>query len=87
MRLFNDLLNFLLPDHLTHLGLNRLDRLQLQHFIIIFWALFTAGLQSHVGQADIGDIDQSQRVYNVPVPWDAVIAQSQFPEMTKRRPG
>ena len=79
MTMFNDIFNRLLPNNPAHAILELTDRLKTQHFLgMMCLALGTLGLQAHVGQAGIGDINQLQVSNHSLVPQHTVIRQPQM---------
>lgn len=85
MGMVNDIPDALVPDHLPHPGLERTDRRQTRHMIVLASALCTGPGKSQVGQAGIGDIHQVQVSIHSPVPEDPVIAQPQKTTFTSPR--
>ena len=72
-------MNLLTPDNLVHAGFELADRRHRQHILgLVFVALCTLVLQTNMGQAGIGAIDERQVSNNRPIPPDAVIAQPQM---------
>ena len=78
MTVFDNIVNIFLPDYLVHGLFDFADRLKTQHFIVFCLALCTLGLNTQVGQAGIGAINQAQVSCHCPVPQNAVIAQPQM---------
>ena len=78
MAIFDNILHRLLPDQLTHPGLELAHRRQPQHIFVLLLALCTLVLNGQVGQAGIGAINQMQVSNYTPVPQHAVIAKPQM---------
>jgi hypothetical protein len=78
MNIFDNILNILLPDDLTHPVFKFADWFKSQHFLGFVLALCTLGFQTQVGQAGIGAINQVQVSNHSPLPFDTVIAQPQM---------
>ena len=60
MAVLDDIFKRLLPDDLTHPGLELADRRQSQHFLILAVALSIPVIQGQAGQAGIGEVQQVQ---------------------------
>ena len=71
MAVFDDIFDSLLPDQLTHPGLESAYRRKAQHCFGLVLPLCMLVLQGQVGQAGVGAIDQVQVSNDSPVPQNA----------------
>jgi hypothetical protein len=78
MTILDDILNVLLPKHLTYAVFKFADRVKSQHFLAPVLALCTTGFNPCVGQAGVRDIHQVQVSNYSPVPNHSVVAQPQM---------
>lgn len=60
------------PDHTLQVGLELPDRWKRQHMLALVVALCTVGLETQVGQAGMGGVDQVQVSNHSLVPQHAV---------------
>jgi len=75
---FDHIVHRLSPDRALQVGFELPNRRKRQHMFALVVALCTVGLETQVGQAGVGGIDQVQVSNHSPVPQHAVSAQ---PEM------